>query len=104
MSNSSSRLDYVTCALCGKSVEYRIYNKHWAQSRGHRTAERPYLPKIHRTVSQEDIVDSLPLPLDHSDTVTFDDHNTIETVGTPSDPEPEVARIPGAGIKTCNEG
>ena len=40
------RSAYVTCVVCGKSVEDRIYNKHWAHSPGHRTADQPRPPKI----------------------------------------------------------
>lgn len=102
MSNSL-RLDYISCAACGKSVEYRIYNKHWAQSRGHRTAENPYPPEIHRPSRVEE-VDLLQL----DETITFEDQNgamtaddgesrTADSVDASSESETQIERIAGAG-------
>ena len=56
MSNSR-RPDYVSCVVCGESIEYRIYNKHWAHTPGHRTKDRPRPPKAQAMLASNQLDD-----------------------------------------------
>src|SRR5277367_5759951 len=104
--SDSLRSDYISCPVCGKSVEYRIYNKHWAQSRGHRTDQNPYPPPIQRPSRPEHVVDSIAIEM--NDGNAFVNPNDVSLIEyelevpddrgqTPSDREMEIERIEGAG-------
>ena len=102
--NNFLRLDYVSCVVCGKSVKYRIYNKHWAQFRGHRTDENPYSSRIHRSSSSEDAADSIQFDdgsafVDHIDSSVLDnaERSLGEMVETSQDRETQNEQIAEAG-------
>jgi hypothetical protein len=103
---NSKRAEYVSCVVCGESIEYRIYNKHWAHTPGHRTHDRPRPPKTttnwsNAQVDEGESVHASDPPLGFEiDTPIVDefenDNNSPAPLIPPSTTE---ERVPGAGTR-----
>jgi hypothetical protein len=100
---NSRRPDYVSCVVCGESIEYRIYNKHWAHTPGHRTHERPRPPKTpanwSNLVEEGDSVDAAPEPMgiEIGSPIVHEFEDDNHTPDPPIPPSTIEERVPGAG-------